>query len=292
MRLDNKVAIVTGGSSGIGKETVFKFLSEGASVVAADINTETLDQLDSEIAEKFSNKKFTSFKCDVSKEEEIKNLVDHTVKKYKQLNIVFNNAGVGGAFGPITHIDQDDWNKSLEILLNSVFFGIKHASKIMINQGSGGSIINTASIAGMAAGSGPHVYSAAKAGVINLTQTTALELGEHDIRVNSIAPGVISTPLLGTVLTDDRDTNQALLDQPLKAKGMPEDIANTALFLACDESKFITGINVCVDGGLTLDRSGLMKQASVEYDKLEMGPVSGINMGSTGEETKINPIED
>ena len=162
----------------------------------------------------------------------------------------------------------------------------------MINKGSGGSIINTASIAGMAAGSGPHVYSAAKAGVINLTQTTALELGEHDIRVNSIAPGVISTPLLGTVLTDDRDTNQALLDQPLKAKGMPEDIANTALFLACDESKFITGINVCVDGGLTLDRSGLMKQASVEYDKLEMGAVSGINMGSTGEETKINPIED
>ena len=157
MRLDNKVAIVTGGSSGIGKETVFKFLSEGASVVAADINTETLDQLDNEIAEKFSNKKFTSFKCDVSKEEEIKNLVDHTVEKYKQLNIVFNNAGVGGAFGPITHIDQDDWNKSLEILLNSVFFGIKHASKIMINKGSGGSIINTASIAGMAAGSGPHV---------------------------------------------------------------------------------------------------------------------------------------
>ena len=187
---------------------------------------------------------------------------------------------------------RQDWNKSLEILLNSVFFGIKHASKIMINKGSGGSIINTASIAGMAAGSGPHVYSAAKAGVINLTQTTALELGEHDIRVNSIAPGVISTPLLGTVLTDDRDTNQALLDQPLKAKGMPEDIANTALFLACDESKFITGINVCVDGGLTLDRSGLMKQASVEYDKLEMGPVSGINMGSTGEETIINPIED
>ena len=92
MRLNNKVAIVTGGSSGIGKETVFKFLSEGASVVAADINTETLDQLDSEISEKFSKKKFTSFKCDVSNEEEIKSLVDHTVEKYNQLNIVFNNA--------------------------------------------------------------------------------------------------------------------------------------------------------------------------------------------------------
>ena len=214
------------------------------------------------------------------------------LKKFNKLDVIFNNAGIGGAFGPITEINLNDWQRTTSILLDSVFLGIKYAAKEMQRNSSGGSIINTSSIAGMAAGSGPQAYSAAKAAVINLTQTTAHELGEDNIRVNSISPGVISTPLLQTVLGDDRDSNKALLDQPLEAKGMPIDIANTALFLASDESKFITGINICVDGGLTLDRSGLMKQAAEEYDKLDMGPVTGLNMGSTGQESTIEPIDD
>ena len=290
MRLKNKVSIITGAASGIGKESVLKFLDEGSKVVAADLNTEALNNLKNEI--NHSDEVFEIFECDVSSEEAIKDLVGFAIKKFNKLDVIFNNAGIGGAFGPITEINLNDWQRTTSILLDSVFLGIKYAAKEMQRNSSGGSIINTSSIAGMAAGSGPQAYSAAKAAVINLTQTTAHELGENNIRVNSISPGVISTPLLQTVLGDDRDSNKALLDQPLEAKGMPIDIANTALFLASDESKFITGINICVDGGLTLDRSGLMKQAAEEYDKLDMGPVTGLNMGSTGQESTIEPIDD
>jgi|TARA_B100000029_G_scaffold512937_1_gene610971 NAD(P)-dependent dehydrogenase (short-subunit alcohol dehydrogenase family) len=290
MRLKDKTAIITGAASGIGRETVNVFLNEGANVVLADINKDSLEITKNELKKQYPNKNFLTVLCDVSSEDDIKNLIRITKDNFKRLDVIFNNAGLGGAFGPITHTDSEDWDKSFGLLLRSVFLGIKHAAKEM--QTTGGSIISTASIAGMGAGSGPAAYSAAKAGVINLTETTAVELGEFNIRVNSISPGVISTPLLQSVLSDERESNEALLDQPLKAKGAPEDIANTALFLASDESKFITGINICVDGGLSLDRTGLMKQAAIEYEKLDLGPVKGLNMGSSGEESTVIPIDD
>ena len=151
---------------------------------------------------------------------------------------------------------------------------------------NGGSIINTASIAGMGGGSGPIAYSSAKAGIINFCQNAAIELGQNNIRVNAISPGAINTPLLATALEDSN------LTQPIKEIGMPIDIAYTALFLACDESRFITGINICVDGGLTCDRSGLMTDAAEHYAKMGIQRVVGMNMGSTGIESVIKDLDD
>ena len=280
-RLQDKVAVITGAGSGIGKETALLFLEHGAKVVLADINNETLE----ETFEIIKQKKLDSDACisitDVSVENDIESVIDLAVDRFGDLNILFNNAGIGGAIGPITHINGDEWDKSFQILLKSVFLGSKYAARIMKKSISGGSIINTASIAGMGGGSGPLAYSAAKAGVINFCKNAAIELGAYKIRVNAISPGTINTPLLATAIEDSK------LEQPIKDFGMPIYIAYTALFLASDESRFITGVNLCVDGGLTLDNSGLMVDAAEHYSKMGIERVVGMNMGSTGIESVI-----
>ena len=285
-RLQDKIAVVTGAGSGIGKETALLFLEHGAKVVLADINKDSLE----ETFEIIKQKKLDPDACisitDVSLENDIRSMIDLAVDHFGGLNILFNNAGIGGAVGPITHIDGDEWDKSFQILLKSVFLGSKYAARIMKKNALGGSIINTASIAGMGGGSGPLAYSAAKAGVINFCKNAAIELGPNKIRVNAISPGTINTPLLATAIEDSK------LDQPIEDFGMPIDIAYAALFLASDESRFITGINLCVDGGLTLDNSGLMLDAAEHYAKMGIERVVGMNMGSTGIESIITNLEE
>ena len=218
-------------------------------------------------------------------------MVNIAISEFGHLDILFNNAGVGGAFGSIGDIDANEWDHSMAILLKSVFMGIKHASVEMKKNTNGASIINTASIAGMSGGGGPQAYSAAKAAVINLSQTTALELGEFKIRVNSISPGAISTPLLNGLSEDWDERIKGL--QPIEELGQPLDIAYAALFLASDESRFVTGHNLCVDGGLTVDRTGLIKGMR-ESAQEELGDmrISGMSMGSTGIEETLREIED
>ena len=285
-RLQDKVAVITGAGSGIGKETALLFLEHGANVVLADINNESLEETFEIIQQKKLDSKACLSITDVAIEEDIESLINLAVDHFGGLDILFNNAGIGGAVGPITHINADEWDKSFQILLKSVFLGSKYATRIMKKNALGGSIINTASIAGMGGGSGPLAYSAAKAGVINFCKNAAIELGPNKIRVNAISPGTINTPLLATAIEDSK------LDQPIEDFGMPIDIAYTALFLASDESRFITGINMCVDGGLTLDQSGLMKDAAEHYAKMGIERVIGMNMGSTGIESVITNLED
>ena len=290
-RLSNKVAIVTGAGSGIGKETSLLFLEEGAQVILADINETTLEETFNIAVQKGYKENVVSIPTDVAKESDIVNMVNIAISEFGHLDILFNNAGVGGAFGSIGDIDANEWDQSMAILLKSVFMGIKHASVEMKKNSNGASIINTASIAGMSGGGGPQAYSAAKAAVINLSQTTALELGEFKIRVNSISPGAISTPLLNGLSEDWDERIKGL--QPIEELGQPLDIAYAALFLASDESRFITGHNLCVDGGLTVDRTGLingMREAAQE----ELGDmrISGMSMGSTGIEETLREIED
>jgi|TARA_B110000438_G_C15774656_1_gene633507 NAD(P)-dependent dehydrogenase (short-subunit alcohol dehydrogenase family) len=285
-RLQDKVAVITGAGSGIGKETALLFLEHGAHVVLADMNKTTLEETFEIIKQKNFEKNAAICLADVSKEKDVENLINLAVSEFGTLDVLFNNAGIGGAVGPITHIDGDEWDKSFQILLKSVFLGTKYAARIMKDSSSGGSIINTSSIAGMGGGSGPIAYSAAKSGVINFCQNAAIELGPNKIRVNAISPGAINTPLLATALEDSN------LVQPIEDIGMPIDIAYTALFLACDESRFITGINICVDGGLTCDRSGLMTDAAEHYAKMGIKRVVGMNMGSTGVESVIEDLGD
>ena len=285
-RLQDKVAIITGAGSGIGRETVLLFLEHGANVILGDMNKETLEETFEIIKQKNFEKNACICCVDVSKEKDIESLIDTANNEFGALDILFNNAGIGGAVGPVTHIDADEWDKSFQILLKSVFLGTKYAARVMKDNPNGGSIINTASIAGMGGGSGPIAYSSAKAGIINFCQNAAIELGQNNIRVNAISPGAINTPLLATALEDSN------LTQPIKEIGMPIDIAYTALFLACDESRFITGINICVDGGLTCDRSGLMTDAAEHYAKMGIQRVVGMNMGSTGIESVIKDLDD
>ena len=290
-RLESKVAIITGAGSGIGRETSLLFLEEGAQVVLADINETTLEETMNLVSQKGFKDNAVSVIADVSKETAIEDMIKTAIDEFGQLDILFNNAGLGGAFGSISDIDGDEWDQSMVILLKSVFMGIKHASKVMKANVNGASIINTASIAGMSGGSGPQAYSAAKAAVINLSQTTALELGEFKIRVNSISPGAINTPLLNALSEDWDDRIKGL--QPIEELGQPLDIAYAALFLASDESRFVTGHNLCVDGGLTVDRTGLIKGMR-EAAAAELGDIriSGMSMGSTGIEETLREIED
>lgn len=290
-RLSNKVAIVTGAGSGIGKETSLLFLEEGAQVILADINETTLEETFNIAVQKGYKENVVSIPTNVAKESDIVNMVNIAISEFGHLDILFNNAGVGGAFGSIGDIDANEWDQSMAILLKSVFMGIKHASVEMKKNTNGASIINTASIAGMSGGGGPQAYSAAKAAVINLSQTTALELGEFKIRVNSISPGAISTPLLNGLSEDWDERIKGL--QPIEELGQPLDIAYAALFLASDESRFVTGHNLCVDGGLTVDRTGLIKGMR-ESAQEELGDmrISGMSMGSTGIEETLREIED
>ena len=279
-RLDGKVAVVTGGASGMGRATVELFLQEGARVVVADLNEENGRALLGELDRAGRSAGVAFVRADVAEEADVVAMLECARERFGRLDILFNNAGVGGAFGPITEIEVNDWDFTFAVLLRSVFLGIKHGARMLIDQGEGGSIINTASIAGLGGGGGPQAYSAAKAGVVSLSKTTAIELAKHRIRVNAICPGVIVTPLM------DRGNPEKAADrarglQPWPDEGDVEDIAQAALYLSADESRFVTGQTLTVDGGLLAAGPKLHGRAPGTSDN---NPYVGVNRGSTGEE--------
>ncbi|MBK00893.1 MAG: short-chain dehydrogenase [Acidimicrobiaceae bacterium] len=277
--LESKVAIVTGGASGMGLATVERFLNEGASVVIGDLNADNgRDAVETFSAAGYADcVRFTT--TDVSVEDDVAAMTELAVDAFGQLDIVFNNAGIGGAFGPITELDVDDWDTTFHILVRSVFLGIKHAARIMIDQGRGGSIINTASIAGMGGGGGPQAYSAAKAAVVNLSKTTAIELAPHNIRVNAICPGVIFTPLMHS--GNEEQAEEVIADvQPLAKRGEGADIAGMALFLAGDDSQFVTGQEHIVDGGLLANGPRLLGRL---HNSRNLHRMTGMAFGTSGQ---------
>jgi NAD(P)-dependent dehydrogenase (short-subunit alcohol dehydrogenase family) len=258
--LEDKVAIVTGGASGIGRASVLCFVEQGARVVIADVDrtrgTETL-----ELALQRSAAGRVCFQpCDVSNEADVQALVQRAVSEFGRLDCMFNNAGIVGAVGPLMDMAVDAWDRTFAVLVRGVFLGTKHAARAM--QGSGGGvIINTASIAGMHAGAGPTAYSACKSAVISLTRSTAVELAPHRIRVNAVCPGLILTPLLDRGQHTDLPgvLRQA---QPWPETGTPEHIAQAALFLATDQSRFMTGETLVLDGGLTARGPGVFAEGN------------------------------
>ncbi len=278
-RLAGKVAVVTGGASGMGRASVLRFLEEGARVVVGDLNETNGKELVDALARDGLGDRVDFVRTDVAAEEDVARMIGRATERFGRLDVLFNNAGLGGAFGPITEIEVEHWDFTFAVLTRGVFLGIKHGARTMIAQGDGGSIINTASVAGLCGGAGPQAYSAAKAAVVNLSQTTAVELGPHRIRVNAICPGGILTPLMHQG-DPDRATQTMLELQPYPRAGEGSDIANAALFLASDEAEFVTGESITVDGGLMAGGPRLFgRVAGTDV----AGVMVGVNRGTTGE---------
>jgi len=248
-RLANKVAVITGGASGMGQATVYRFLAEGASVVIGDMNEETGAATMAAIGQKGMADRARFMATDVAEEADIEALVNRATSDFGRLDCIFNNAGIGGAIGPITQTRVDEWDFTFNVLVRSVFLGIKHAARVMQDQGEGGSIISTSSIAGLGGGAGPHAYSAAKGAVVNLTRAVSGELARHRIRVNAIAPGVIKTPLFHAGRPEKAEA-LAMQTVPWPRLGTGDDIAAMAVFLASDEAEYVSGQNMVVDGGV------------------------------------------
>jgi NAD(P)-dependent dehydrogenase (short-subunit alcohol dehydrogenase family) len=249
-RMDGKVAVITGGASGIGEATVRLFVREGARCVIADIQDDRGDRLATEMGGGAVYQR-----TDVTREDDVKAAIGRAVAAFGRLDCVFNNAGFLGTVGMIEEIPPDEFDLTMAVLLRGPFFGMKHAAPVMKAQGSG-SIISTASIAGVIAGDGPHIYSTAKAALMHLTRSVALELAEHNIRVNAICPGGIVTPLITQGLPNAQQAEEMAraglkMFQPIHRAGEPDDIASCALWLASDESTFVTGQSIVVDGGAT-----------------------------------------
>jgi NAD(P)-dependent dehydrogenase (short-subunit alcohol dehydrogenase family) len=284
-RLAGKVAIVTGGASGLGRATVMRFLADGAKVLVADLNEANGSETLAIARAQGHGDDAVFMRCDVANEADVATMVAEAVKRFGRLDIAYLNAGVGGAFGPIAETGVEDWDYTFAVLVRSVFLGMKHASSAMRKLGDGGVILVTASIAGMVGGGGSHAYSAAKAAVISLIENVATELGPHRIRVVGIAPGVISTPLLHRGRPERYEAQ--FRRQPWPDRGEPEVIADVASFLVSDEARFITGETVKVDGGLLAQGVALFGAGK---DSAFMKS-AGVNRGTTGEAMVVRHLE-
>jgi NAD(P)-dependent dehydrogenase (short-subunit alcohol dehydrogenase family) len=250
MRLSGKRAIVTGAASGIGRASALLFAAEGAAVVAVDVADE-VEATQREIAQ--AGGKCLARKVDASDEAAVKGLVDECVREFGGLEVVYANAGIGGGLVPFFELSAADWERVLRVNLVGPFLAIKYASSHMRAHG-GGSIVCTASVAGLRSGAGGSPYSASKAGVISLVQTAANQLAGTGVRVNAICPGLIETGMTRPIfdLARARGSEKKIGQlNPLKRPGQPIEIARMALFLASDDASYVNGQAIAVDGGLS-----------------------------------------
>ncbi len=253
-RFSGKCAVVTGAASGIGRETALLFAREGAQVFAADLDLAGAKLVATEAPG------ITAVACDVCDVAQIKALMDQAAAACGGIDIVFNNAGAGGARAPIDEIEPEDWDATMDLLLRSVAMGIRYAAPHMKSR-PGAAIVNTSSVAAMGAGYSPTAYAVAKAGVLHLTKVAATDLARYGIRVNAVQPGFINTNIFTASVgmpADRVDTAKAMIAQmssnaqPVARGGQPGDIANAVAFLCSAAAGFMTGTSLLVDGGITI----------------------------------------
>lgn len=250
-RLQGKVAVITGAASGIGAATARRFKEEGCALILGDIQSD----LGHDLATALGDRVFFEH-CNVTLEADVKKLVDRALSAFGQLDIMFNNAGIVGAKGPIDQTPADEWRITTDILINGVFYGVKHAAAVMKLQRSG-SIINMSSVAGVMGGLAPHAYTTAKHAVIGLTTSASAELCQHNVRVNAIAPFSMATPMVADAhLQDHHATDEVAktlaANSPLPGRaGTALDVANAALWLGSDESGYTSGLTLTTDAGVT-----------------------------------------
>jgi len=251
-RLKEKVALITGSASGIGEATARLFAAEGATVVMADIQDKRGGKISEEIGAHYLH-------VDVSKETDVVKAIDYVIEHHGHLDCIFNNAGIAGAVGSLASVTVEMFDRTIAVNLRGVFLGTKYAARVMSKQGNG-SIINTASTAAIRTGYGNHIYSASKAGVLQFTKSVAMELGEKNIRVNCVLPGFIPTPMIAMargVPVEEADSKLPIIEeafktaQPIRRSGSVDDIAKAVLWLASDDSSFVNGHALVVDGGVT-----------------------------------------
>ncbi len=246
MRLENKVTVITGAGSGIGKETALLFAKEGAKVVVADFNEKGGEETTADIKKNGGEAFFA--KLDVSSREQAKQMVKITLEKYGRIDVLINNAGiVQDAF--LSKMTEEQWDKVISVNLKGVFNCSQAVVEVMMNQGKG-VIINTSSIVGLNGNVGQVNYAATKAGLIGMTKTLAKELGKKGVRVNAVAPGFIATPMTSNV--PEKILEMMKEKTPLRRLGEAKDVAYAYLYLASDEANFVNGAVLCVDGGLII----------------------------------------
>ncbi|UOQ48251.1 SDR family oxidoreductase [Gracilibacillus caseinilyticus] len=246
-KLSGKIALITGGAGGIGKVTAKRFLKEGAKVILVDLFQEALDDAKDALD---AHGEVMTVQADVSKEADVENYVNKTVEKFGTIDIFFNNAGIEGKVAPIVEQDVADLDKVLSVNVRGIFLGLKYVLPVLTKQGYG-SVINTSSVAGLSGSPGVAPYIASKHAVVGLTKTAALEAASANVRVNSIHPSPVNTRMMRS-LEKGMNTDEESLAQtiPLGRYGESSDISNLVLFLASDESEFITGGQYRVDGGM------------------------------------------
>ncbi|XP_021844170.1 (+)-borneol dehydrogenase 2-like [Spinacia oleracea] len=258
-RLSGKVALVTGGATGIGESIVRVLHSHGAKVCFVDINNEAGKHLSDSLE---GDSKIRFIHCDVSKEDDVRRAVDFTVEKFGTLDIMVNNAGIAGPpCNDIRNVKLSDFEKTLDVNVKGVFLGMKHAARVMIPSKTKGSIISISSVASIVGGVGPHAYTGSKHAVSGLTKSVAGELGLYGIRVNCVSPYAVATSMTVAHLPEEERTEEALAGvrafgaENANMKGVVlsvEDVANCVLFLASDEARYVSGDNLVVDGGFAV----------------------------------------
>ena len=247
-RVENKIALVTGGGSGLGRATVQALAREGAKVLVADLNLESAHETVTMVAE--TGGEASAFAMDVTVATQVEAMVQMTVERYGRLDCAFNNAGIPGKVGTsVIDYEEEDWDRVIAVDLKGVWLGMKYELKQMLKQGSG-VVVNTASIAGLVGLVGSSPYVASKHGVVGLTKTAALEFAQQNIRVNAVCPGVFRTPLVEKIIAELPEREELYLSaQPIGRMGRPEELAEAVVWLCSDAASFVTGHAFPVDGG-------------------------------------------